>query len=73
MHREDLNVVSSVPQGGVVGHLLLTFYTSDLSTIFKNTLGGNADDATFLVEVPKLGNRVSTVSSLNRDLDRIRV
>ena len=62
--------VSSFPQGGVLGPLLFLLYTSDLSTTLKNTLVYYADDSTLLAEVPKPGNCVSAVLSLNRDLDR---
>ena len=38
--------------------------------ILRNALMGFANNSTLLPEVPKVGNRVSPSSSLNRDLAR---
>ena len=39
--------------------------------ILENTLVGYDGDSTLVAEVPKLGNRVPAVSTLNHDLARI--
>ena len=57
--REDVRVVSSVPQDSVLGPLLLLLYTSDLPIIIENFLLGYARLYTLLEkEFPKLDNRV---------------
>ena len=48
--------------------LLCLLNTSDPSLILDNKLAGYADDSTLLEEVHKPGSRVSSISSLNRDL-----
>ena len=44
-----VNVVSGVPQGSVLGPLLLLLYTSEIFSILENKLIGYADDSTFMV------------------------
>ena len=41
---ELVDVVSGVPQGSVLGPILLLLYTSELFSILKNKLIGYADD-----------------------------
>ena len=66
-----VNVVSAVPQGSVLGLLLLFLYTSELFSIFQNTLIGYADDSTLMAVVPSAGVRVAVAESLIRDLGRV--
>ena len=66
-----VNVVLGVPQGSVLGPLLLLLYTSDLFSILENKLIGYADDSTLMgVIVQSPGTTVA--ESINRDLGRVR-
>ena len=68
-----VNVVSGVPQGSVLGPLLLLLYTAELFSIVENKLYGYADDSTLMAVVPTPGERVAVSESMNRDLNRARV
>ncbi len=65
------SVHSGVPQGSVLGPLLINVYTSDLLQITSNPIYGYADYVTlvFTVESPK--SRLDVSASLNEDLRRI--
>ena len=65
------NVVSGVPQGIVLGPLLLILYTSELFSILENKLIGYADDSTLMAVVPSPGVRVVVAEFLIRDLGRV--
>ena len=66
-----VNVVSGLPQGSVLGPLLLLLYTSELFSILENTLIGYADDSTLRAVVPSTGLRVAVAESLSRDLVKV--
>ena len=65
-----VNVVSGVPQGSVLGPLLVLLYTSELFSILENKLIGYADDSTLMAVVPSPGVRVAVAESLICDLGR---
>ena len=66
-----VNIVSGMPQGSVLGPLLLFLDTSELFSILENKLIGYADDSTLIAVVPSPGARVTVAESLNRDLVRV--
>ena len=66
-----VNVVSRVPQGSVLGPLLLILYTSELFSILENKLIGYADDSTLMTVVPSPGIRFAVTESLISDLCRV--
>ena len=53
---KQVNVVSGVPQGSVLGPLLFLRYTSELFSIVENKLIGYADDSTLIAVVPSPGS-----------------
>ena len=65
------NIVSRVPQGSVLGPLLLLLYTSELLPILQDKLIGYADDSTLMAVVPSPGVRVTVAESLISDLGRV--
>ena len=60
-----------MPQGSVLGPLLLLLYTSELFSILKNKLIGYADDSTLMAVVLSPGARVTVAESLNCDFVRV--
>ena len=65
------NVVSGVPQGSVLGPLLLILYTCELFSILENKLIGYADDSTLTAVVGSQGVRAAVAESLIRDFGRV--
>ena len=66
-----VNVVSGVPQGSVLGPLLLLLYTLEIFSISENKLIGYADDSILMAVVPSPGVRVALAQFLIRDLGRV--
>ena len=66
-----VNVMSGVPQGSLLGPLLLLLYTSELFSILENQLIGYANDYTLIAVVPTPGVRVTGAESLSRDLVKV--
>ena len=68
---KQINVVSGVSQGSILGPLLFLLYTSELFNILENNLIGYADDSTLMAVVPSPGIRVTAEESLICDLGRV--
>ena len=51
-----VDVVSGMPQGSVLGSLLVLLYTSELFSIMENKLIGYADDSTLMADVAMTAN-----------------
>ena len=71
VHSSVVNVVSNVPQGSVLGSLLLLLYIRDLPPLLENVLVGYADDSILGASVSSPCERSTIAASLNRDLVNI--
>ena len=69
---ERVQIVSGVPQGGVLGPLLFILYTSEMFGLVENRLYAYADDSTLLAVVRKPADRPAVDALINRDLARIQ-
>ena len=67
----QVDVVSGVPQGSVLGPLFFILYTKDLFDLTENHFFGYADDSTLVAEIRSPADRPLVAESLNRDLIRI--
>ena len=61
-------VVSGVPQGSVLGLLLLILYTADMWNDLENKIVSYIDDTTSYTEVTYPSDRINVAKYLNRDL-----
>ena len=68
----SVDVVSGVPEGGVLVALLVLLYIADLPGLLKNVLVGYADDSTLFCRIPHPQDRASVAALLNDDLAMIR-
>ena len=66
-----VDAVSRVPQGSVLGTLLVLLNTSELFSVLENKLISYADDSTLMAVVPSPGVRVTAAESLISDLGRV--
>ena len=64
---EGISIVSGVPQGSVLGALLLILYSSEMFELVENRLYAYADDSTLLAVVRKPTDRPAVAASLNRE------
>ena len=63
--------MSVVPQGSVLGPILLILYTSDLFQVVESCLYGYASDTHLVACIPNLSYRVAVGSLLNADIARV--
>ena len=64
---------ASVPQGSILGPLLFSVFIDDLVDTCENQLYLHADDSTLIAPVRSVHERASVFTSLNRDLEKMRV
>ena len=64
----NIDVISGVPQGSVLGPLLFLLYIADLPGLLQNVLVGYADDSTLLCRIPHPRDRSSVAASFKDDL-----
>ena len=69
---EWIPIISSVPQGSVLGPLLFILYASQMFNLVENRLFAYADDSTLLVVVRKPADRPAVAASRNRNLAGIQ-
>ena len=64
---------ASLPQGSILGPLLFSVFIDDLVDTCENQLYLYADDSTLFVPIRSVNERASVFTSLNRDLENMRV
>ena len=62
---EWIPIISGVPQGSVLGPLLLMLYTSKMFELVENRLFAYEDDTTLLAVIRKPADRSAVAASLN--------
>ena len=85
LHERSIKVVLSgqssdaspinapVPQGSILGPLLFSVFIDDLVDTCENQLYLYADDSTLFAPIRSVNERASVFTSLNRDLEKMRV
>ena len=71
-HSKLVDVVSGLPQGGVLGLLLFLLPTLELFLILENKLIGYADDYNLIAIMSSPAGRVTVAEILSRDLIKVR-
>ena len=66
--NDDVNMVSGVPQGSVLGRLLFVLYTRNMFSVVENSMFIYAGDSTLVAVVKSPGDRQRVAECLNRDL-----
>ena len=61
---EWIPIVSSVPQGSVLGPLLLILYRSEMFDLVENRLFACADDSTLLAVIRRPSDRPTVAASV---------
>ena len=61
---EWISIISGMPQGSVLGHLLFTLYTREMFELVENRLFVYADDSILLAVVRKPAERAAVAASL---------
>ena len=64
---------ASVPQGSILGPLQFSVFIDDLVDTCKNQLYLYPDDSTLFAPIRSVNERASVFTSLNRDLEKMRV
>ena len=64
---------ASVPQGSILGPLLFSVFIDDLVDTCENQLYLHDDDSTLIAPIRSVHERASVFTSLNRDLEKMRV
>ena len=64
---------ASVRQGSILGPLLFSVFIDDLLDTCENQLYLYADDSTLFAPIRSVNERASVFTSLNRDLEKMRV
>ena len=64
---------ASVHQGSILGPLLFSVFIDDLVDTCENQLYLYADDSTLFAPIRSVNERASVFTSLNRDLEKMRV
>ena len=69
--NSNVDVVSGVPQGSVLGPLLFVLYIAELPVLLKKVLIGYTDDSTLFCRISHPRDMTSVAASLNDGLAMI--